>query len=921
MGLVSRDIQLQALRDLLAKCIAGSGQTAVIVGPMGTGKTALLKEFTQLAAEAGALVLSATASRTERALPFGVLSQLLHSPLIAMEAAPVGRLLDDAGVGVSAGDATEPRMPPPLLNAVRRMLVELSARRPVVLAVDEVQHTDLASMECLLYLVRRTVSARVMVVLCDAGSLHRKHPVHYSELVRWPTCWLVQVGLLTPREVVGVLADRLGRSSEQGLSAACHDATGGSPLLVNALIDDSRAEPDRHVTKLVFGAAFRAAVLTCLHRAEPEIPAVAKALAVLDESPDREIVGELADLVPGTAARVVIALSEAALLENGRFRHPAARAAVLDGMPAGERAALHRRAAEILYHRGRPVTTVARHVIAADHVDAGWVVPVLREAAELALAAADASEAIRYLLLAHRTSADQRERSAIKTALARAEWRVNPSTAARHLTELAADVRDGHLSGRMAVTPLNHLLWHGRVDEAFEVMARFANRTAAPDAEPGPDRGSILAWLRYAYPDLSRRVERVWPAQGSQPPGPETAPLSVDVVAHGEIGALLVQGFGASDEQALATVERVLRNASLDETSFVIIAAALTTMICAAEPDRAASLCYQILGKATVRRIPTSRALLSATMAVICLRQGDLPGAAENASAALAIISPPSWGVVIGLPLAAAVSAAVALGDLKAASTYLDIPVPKAMFHTPVGLHYLEARGQYSLAAGRSYAALADFDGCGRLLARWELDVPALIPWRSDAAQAYLSVGRLDEAERLATEQLAMLDAHFGRARGTALRVLAAAADPARRPELLREAVDALRESGDHLSEALAWAELGLALRASGQTDDAEMSSRRALLLARRCGVETVDHLLLDQPAGRRGSPGQDTDLSELSDAERRVAALAAHGRTNRQIARELHITISTVEQHLTRVYRKLNVRHRRDLPLAALGG
>ncbi|GAA3316725.1 helix-turn-helix transcriptional regulator [Nonomuraea dietziae] len=37
-----------------------------------------------------------------------------------------------------------------------------------------------------------------------------------------------------------------------------------------------------------------------------------------------------------------------------------------------------------------------------------------------------------------------------------------------------------------------------------------------------------------------------------------------------------------------------------------------------------------------------------------------------------------------------------------------------------------------------------------------------------------------------------------------------------------------------------------------------------------------------------------------LSDAERRVAALAADGYSNREIAAKLFITVSTVEQHLT---------------------
>jgi len=55
-------------------------------------------------------------------------------------------------------------------------------------------------------------------------------------------------------------------------------------------------------------------------------------------------------------------------------------------------------------------------------------------------------------------------------------------------------------------------------------------------------------------------------------------------------------------------------------------------------------------------------------------------------------------------------------------------------------------------------------------------------------------------------------------------------------------------------------------------------------------------------------------DGTKLTDAEQRVAALAAAGNTNRQIAEHLFITVSTVEQHLTKVYRKLNVRSRSGL-------
>jgi DNA-binding CsgD family transcriptional regulator len=54
---------------------------------------------------------------------------------------------------------------------------------------------------------------------------------------------------------------------------------------------------------------------------------------------------------------------------------------------------------------------------------------------------------------------------------------------------------------------------------------------------------------------------------------------------------------------------------------------------------------------------------------------------------------------------------------------------------------------------------------------------------------------------------------------------------------------------------------------------------------------------------------------ARLSAAERRVAVLAVAGHSNRQIATALYLTVSTVEQHLTRVYRKLRVTGRADLP------
>jgi DNA-binding CsgD family transcriptional regulator len=54
--------------------------------------------------------------------------------------------------------------------------------------------------------------------------------------------------------------------------------------------------------------------------------------------------------------------------------------------------------------------------------------------------------------------------------------------------------------------------------------------------------------------------------------------------------------------------------------------------------------------------------------------------------------------------------------------------------------------------------------------------------------------------------------------------------------------------------------------------------------------------------------------VESLTASERRVAELAADGRTNREIAQSLFVTARTVEGHLTNVFRKLDLDSRDQL-------
>jgi DNA-binding NarL/FixJ family response regulator len=109
------------------------------------------------------------------------------------------------------------------------------------------------------------------------------------------------------------------------------------------------------------------------------------------------------------------------------------------------------------------------------------------------------------------------------------------------------------------------------------------------------------------------------------------------------------------------------------------------------------------------------------------------------------------------------------------------------------------------------------------------------------------------------------------------------------------------------------------AYRALGRHRQARVLARKANRLVIQWGGALDESVLAafdaDRPACTAPDEPADDMTSKLSDAQLRVARLAALGCTNLEIAQKLYITVSTVEQHLSQVYRRLRVR-RPDLPL-----
>ncbi|SES27381.1 regulatory protein, luxR family [Streptomyces sp. yr375] len=918
MSLIERDESVDLLTGLLSDAMAGRGRTVLVGGAVAVGKSALLEAVADAAATAGALVLVAAASEAETPMSLGVMGQLLcNAPLTAEERANVDRLLDVAADG--GPGARQLPMDPRDAHTVCAVLLALSARQPLAIVVDDVHHADQASLTCLSHLVRRMHTARIMAAFGHAEQAPYRHTGFRLELLRRPGNRILQVPLLTGCGVRAMTADRLGAEDADRLAADCHAVSGGNPLLLEALLTGHQAAL-RTVApggaargcsaELVVADGYGHAVVSCLRRSGSRALTVARGLAVLG-SPDG--VDRLLGLDPGNVDETLRDLMAAGLLDAGTFRHRVARSAVLTDMDSSQRTELHGRAAELTHAEGALATVVADHLVAASHPGAPWTVPVLERAAELALSEGLTEGAVEYLRLACRTCADERRLSRLKTALVQAEWCVNPSAPTPYLADLADAQRRGHLRAGDAVVLARALLWHGRFAAAKDVLLRLGRSGAPQDSETAHELRIARSWLRCTYPPVLECLPRAEP----EPHRQDLPSLAVDqrLEAAGTLDSVL----GAEPStQAWSQAERVLSRTRLGETGMDTVESALLALTYGQRLDRAALRCDGLLDEAVVRRSPGRQARLLAIRAEIALRQGDLPGAERNARQALRVLPAGGWGVTVGSPLASLLMALTAMGAYEDAARQLALPVPETMMQSRHGLHYLRARGRYHLCTGQPDAALRDFRACGELMGRWGLDVPGLIAWRNESAEALLLQSRPDEARQLLEEQLDRCGPTTTRERGAALRILAGTVPVRRRPLLLRKAADALQGTGDRYELARALTDLTRAYVDLGELRLARLVGRRTWDLVEQCRARPLA-LVLGTGLGRIG-PGTDEDPAPtesgqmLSEAEQRVVELAAHGYTNREIAKRLYVTVSTVEQHLTHAYRKLNVT-RAELP------
>jgi DNA-binding CsgD family transcriptional regulator len=189
-----------------------------------------------------------------------------------------------------------------------------------------------------------------------------------------------------------------------------------------------------------------------------------------------------------------------------------------------------------------------------------------------------------------------------------------------------------------------------------------------------------------------------------------------------------------------------------------------------------------------------------------------------------------------------------------------------------------------------------------------------LVPELAEAAARTADRALLEFAREWLSERTGVISSKW--ALGIEARVRALASEGEVADGLYRESIAQLAGTRVRLELARTHLLYGEWLRRERRRLDAREHLRTALEAFTSMGTEAfarrAERELL--ATGERARKRTVDTLDQLTPQETQIARLAASGHTNREIAAQLFITQSTVEYHLSKAFRKLDVKSRTQL-------
>jgi DNA-binding CsgD family transcriptional regulator len=927
--LIERDAELDNLHDAVNGLAKGVGRVVVIDGSAGLGKSALVEYAATIAARARCSIRRAAPSPQERQFAYGVVRTLLETPLVDATEPERAQLLDGAATAAGAllldgvmplgEDAT------PIAHSVFWLCSRLAQGRPLALLVDDAQWSDRQSLEVLSYLARRIDDLPVFIVVAVRSGDPRAATDLLSLLGGARSAFVLHPQPLSPRGGA-TLIRRHAPDTSMAVCLDCHRSVEGNPWLLSELGRQVAEHGPCAVQDCTQGAAPVSAdtvdtVRRLLSELTPRDRAVAAAHSVIgDGAPQHAVAAvagmELEDLVTARASLTAAGILGA---EGERFAHPLIAAAIKLGIAPAEREHLHREAASALAALGAPAEEVAGHLLHCRTQRDHRVSALLQSAAEQAAQRGAPKAAVAYLerALSERAAGDDRAR--LLAQLATMAFHAGFGDSRRRLRDALAEAQD--LAGRIDVLSRLAALGVARGDDAgiSDLLARLALETE-PAARPAIEAATLDALL--TIPE--RHDERARLAAAIDLSDLADPLIRRVVLAHRAWLAVELGTPGADAAAALALEAMdgglLLRDAWQGAAYHLCV----LTLVMTDRVREARQAIDDLAAAAQARGSRRLRAIASWYAAELALRTGQVSEAERRAAEALEVADDEIRACVAGAA-GVLVSALTERGAFHQAREVLCTHgLDCELGCSPADARLLHARARLWLAEGDFERAHADARELGERGAWQGRPNPTWGGWRSIASLALAHLGRRSEAAALADAEVE-LARRFG-APGAVARALHARAvaepDDGARLALCRRALDALDGHSAVVESARLRLELGSTLARMGRRVDAREALRPALADADACGA-----LLLAKRArrelvatGMRPRRAAFEGAAALTPRQRQICELAAAGKGNKAISRELFLSIKTVETHLAAAYRKLGVSTRTSLRAALAG-
>ena len=936
--LCERGRELAVIEDLVSDAISGAGGVAVIRGVPGIGKTALLRAAAAAASGRALSVLEACGAELESGFEWGIVRQLLVRggrdrasgpvlPLRGAAALAASALREDWDAALPSGGVAADRFA--VEHGLYWYVAELSERRPLLLLVDDAQWADVASLRFLAHLAHRLGGLRVGLVVAtrEDADPERRELLDRVELLADARC--LGPAPLSADAVSEMLRRRFDVPADPAFTDACWRATGGIPLLLSALVEEIASAgivPEAAAAASVpalMPASVERWVSMRLARLPIEARRLAEAVAVVGPGIDLAWVAEIAQLPLDAASTLADDLALATVLSDRRpieFAHPLVESAVRDALPAGRRAALHRRAYDVLAAVGAHRRRALNHALlcepsgdealvealraAARHAEPTTAVAMLRRAAR-ELPGAEDPELLEALGTAQLADGDadglatlERAREGLTDPRRRVAIDLQVGIARYERGEMAEAARTLRRGGE---EPLAE-------DDELRVSLQAAEMTvvrslADPSAEQAAIGGRLDALLAERSPGRSS-VERLVLAQAA------FRGVQAGDVPYGEVLVLAHRALPPAHDSPDRFDKLALPLAAMAmylSDEFSGIDARLT-----AEIERA-------------QRQGEHMAFATASFFRGFPRflRGDVLDAAEDFQSAL---DAADEGWAFALPSAHALRAmcAIELDDLATAGVLLVLPGgddrwsahPTFPVLLAIRALWLNCQGRHDEAARFVGAAGARQTEIGALN-------PSALHWQVEAAYTALALGDVAAARELSLEATRRArDFGAPRALGLALRAAGAAHDGSDGVAHLRESVAVLQTSGATLELGRSRFALGARLRGEGHRSEAVALLEHALLTAEACGGLRLRRLATEELriAGATPRPTPVSGRESLTPTERRVALLAAEGLSSQHIAQRLFVTRRTVDTHLSHARAKLGAAAPDELAAALTG-